>query len=78
MYVAEVAPAIGLAVTPVFPAYHWKVGEVPEAATVKVVVPPLLIVVEAAGCVVMAGATAIVTVAVVESAVPRPLVARTQ
>ena len=43
---AEVAPDTEDVVTPDVPRYHWKVGEVPEAATVRVVVPPLLMVVE--------------------------------
>ena len=32
---AEVAPATGSVVTPEIPRYHWKVGDVPDAATVK-------------------------------------------
>ena len=44
---AEVAPETGLVVVPELPRYHWKVGVVPEAVTVRVVVPPLLMVVEA-------------------------------
>jgi hypothetical protein len=52
---AEVAPETGLVMTPEAPAYHWKVGGgVPEAATVRVVVAPLLMVMEA-GFVVIAG-----------------------
>ena len=52
----EVAPETGLEVTPEAPTYHWKVGAgLPDAATVIVVVPPLLMVVET-GWVVMAGA----------------------
>ena len=41
-----VAPEIGLVVTPEVPAYHWKVGKVPEALTVKEAVLPLLMVTE--------------------------------
>ena len=74
---AEVAPETGLVVTPVLPRYHWKVGEVPEAATVRVVVPPLLMVVET-GWVVIAGGEITVTVAVFELAVPAVLVALAQ
>ena len=74
---AEVAPETGLVVTPELPRYHWKVGEVPEAATVRVVVPPLLTVTEA-GWVVMAGGEMTVTVAAFELAVPAELVALAQ
>ena len=76
---AEVAPVTGLVVTPEFPRYHWKPGEVPEAATVRVAVPPLLMVVES-GWVVIAGAVTVltVTVAAFESEVPAALVARAQ
>ena len=49
-----VAPEIGLAVTPVAPTYHWKVGEVPEAAAVRVVEVPVLMARDA-GWVVIAG-----------------------
>ena len=68
---------IALVVTPELPWYHWNVGEVPEAATLRVVVAPLLIAMEA-GWVVMTGATAMVTVAVSELALTVPLVTRTQ
>ena len=51
---AEVAPEIGFVVVPELPRYHWNVGEVPEAATVSVVVVPLLMVMDA-GLVVIAG-----------------------
>ena len=63
--------------TPEVPLYHWNVGDVPEAVTVRVVVPPLMMVVEA-GCEVMAGGIRMLTVAVVVSAVPAELVARAQ
>ena len=72
-----VAPEMGLEVSGEFPRYHWKEGELPEAATVKVVVSPLLIETEA-GCVVMAGGMRTVTVAVFEFALPAGLLARTQ
>ena len=58
-----VAPDIGLVVTPEFPAYHCKVGEVPEAATVKVAVEPLLMVTET-GCVVIVGGVTVPALAV--------------
>ena len=76
---AEVAPEIGLVVTPDAPRYHWNVGEVPNAATVRMVVPPLLMVVET-GWVVMPGAVTLTTVivAALESAAPEVLVARAQ
>ena len=74
---AEVAPGTGLVVTPEVPRYHWKVGEVPEAATVRVVVPPLLIVTDE-GWVVIAGGEITVTVAAFELALPAALVARAQ
>lgn len=45
---AEVAPETGLPVDPAVPVYHWNVGDgVPDAARVRVVVPPLLMVTEA-------------------------------
>lgn len=74
---AEVAPETGVVVTPEAPLYHWNVGDVPEAATVSVAVPPLLMV-EEAGWEVMAGGMRTLTVAVVVSAVPAELVARAQ
>ena len=76
---AEVAPDTGSVVIPELPRYHWKVGDVPEAATVRVVVPPLLIVVET-GWVVIDGAVTVLTVMVAafESEVPAPLLARAQ
>lgn len=74
---AEVAPATGFEVMPVEPAYHWKVGEVPEAATVRVAVPPLLMVVET-GWVVIDGGVTIVTVAAFELVLPAALLARAQ
>ncbi len=74
---AEVAPETGLVVTPVLPRYHWKVGEVPEAATVSVVVPPLLMVADT-GWVVMEGGVITVTVAAFELTVPAELEARAQ
>ena len=74
---AEVAPDTGLVVLPEAPRYHWKVGEVPDAATVKVVDSPLLMLIEA-GWVVIAGGVMTVTVAAFESEVPAPLVARAQ
>lgn len=74
---AEVAPETGLVVTPELPRYHWKPGEVPEAVTVRVAVPPLLMVVET-GWVVIAGGEITVTVAVFELAVPAVLVALAQ
>ena len=39
---AEDALSIGADVSPLFPRYHWKVGEVPVTVTVRVVVEPLL------------------------------------
>ena len=72
-----VAPETGLEVFGAFPRYHWKLGELPEAATVKVAVSPLLIEVET-GCVVMAGGMRTVTVAAFELAFPAALLARTQ
>lgn len=59
------------------PRYHWKVGEEPEAATLKVAVPPLLIVTDT-GWVVMAGGVITVTVAAFELAEPAVLLARAQ
>jgi hypothetical protein len=53
------------------------VGEVPDAATVKVVDWPLLMLIEA-GWVVIAGGVMTVTVAAFEFEVPAPLVARAQ
>ena len=64
-----VAPGIGLVVTPDEPAYHWKVDGLPDAATVKVADAPKLRVVES-GWLVMAGATAMLTVAVFELVTP--------
>ena len=78
MKLLEVAPSTGLVTFPLFPIYHWKVGEVPEVATVRVVVPPLLIVV-VAGCeVIPGGVTITVTVAASELADPAKLLARAQ
>ena len=72
-----VAPATGLAVTPEFPTYHWKVSEAPEAVTLKVVLAPLLMLTET-GWLVMTGGKLTVAIAVVESADPAALLARTQ
>ncbi|MDP3849295.1 MAG: hypothetical protein Q8Q59_02245 [Luteolibacter sp.] len=74
---------IGVVVTPDAPLYHWKVGVVPEAATVNVAAPPLLIVVETgavviAGGVMTGGGALTVAVTVPESATPAAFVARTQ
>ena len=74
---AAVAPSTGFPVTPESPAYHWKVGEAPAAATLKVAVPPLLTKVEP-GSSVMIGAAITVAVTVDESALPAALDARTQ
>ena len=74
---AEVAPETGVVVTPEAPLYHWKVGEVPDAVTVSVAVPPLLMVVDT-GWLVIVGGMRTLTVAVLVSAVPAELVARAQ
>lgn len=62
---------------PEAPRYHWKVGEVPDAATVRVVDSPLLMPTEA-GWVVIAGGVITVAVAAFELALPAALLARTQ
>ena len=72
-----VAPETGFVVSGEVPRYHWKAGELPEAATVNVADSPLAMEIDC-GAVVMAGATITVINAVAESAVPLTLVARTQ
>ena len=71
------APETGLEVTPDAPLYHWNVGDVPDAATVKVAVPPLLMVVET-GAKVIVGGIRTLMVAAFEFADPEALVARAQ
>ena len=68
---------MGSVVTPEFPAYHWKVGEVPDTATVKVAVLPLTTT-AGAGARVMEGGIRTFTVAEFEFAVPAVLEARAQ
>ena len=75
--VLVVAPETGVEVSGELPRYHWKSGELPEAATVNVAVSPLVTVI-VSGCVVIAGGTMTVINAVSESAVPFTLVALAQ
>lgn len=42
VWLAEDAPLIGVEVSPRFPIYHWKVGDVPVTVTARVVFEPLL------------------------------------
>jgi hypothetical protein len=75
--VLPVAPDTGVAVLPEFPRYHWKVGEVPEAAMLKVAVEPLAMETDP-GWVVKAGGIRMVIVAAFESTDPSTLVTRAQ